>query len=946
MAAAKGSRPKVTAVPELAELWDSAANGDVDPATVSVGSPSLRYWVCSVADDHRWSASVSAIFQATLRGGRGCPFCRGFRASLTNRLDVHYPEVAAQWHRTRNGSTTPSDVVATTHTKYWWKCPAGPDHVWEYPVQLRTERGHGCPFCSNRRFSVTNSVAAKHPKWLYLWHPTRNPLPADQTIANTEQQAWWKCPEGPDHEWDEAPGRIAANSWARGNTGCPCCKGIQPSVTNSVASVPRLLTDWHPTANGCGPDQVVAGTAKRVWWLCATCGHEWQATGSNRLKGDGCPMCQTYARSTLEICLAHELHTVLPDLDLSRDKVVVDGQVLHVDLLLESQRVVVELDGRYFHDGRDEQDTGKGDRLRGAGWHVIRVREEPLELTHPDDVRVPDDAPVKVVADAVIRRLRDLGHLGADVADAYLTEQEPRRLAEAIGEVRRLRPGKRVRLPGTPKGPSRVDRWERRYELLCDFVARERHAGVPAEHVEDGVELGAWVGVQRSRQRRGGLDADRAARLRVLPGWSWDPVADEWEDGFAHLLAFLGRERHLNVPTHHIEADGYPLGSWVRSHRRRGGGRRTMTAAQRRRLTAVPGWTFATPLETQWDRTCTALEAFAAREGHCRAARDHEEDGVRLEVWCTQQRARYRRGELPEDRAARLAAIPGWSWQPAEDAWDAGYAALQTFAAREGHGRAPKDHREGGYPLGAWVGEQRNRRHDISAERRARLEAIPGWSFDTHADSWERHFAALEAFVGREGHAGVPTGHVEDGLPLGSWVIRHRLEYKNGLVPADRAAPLSALPGWMWDTREARWRDNITALRAFVDREGHAAVPSAHREGDVKLGAWVVALRARRKQGDLSAERQAELEALPGWVWDARDAVWDEGFNSLVRFRARTGHLRVPRDHVEGGYRLGQWVSVQRSWRAAGKLRADRSQRLMALPGWTWGDGPGALTLF
>jgi hypothetical protein len=50
------------------------------------------------------------------------------------------------------------------------------------------------------------------------------------------------------------------------------------------------------------------------------------------------------------------------------------------------------------------------------------------------------------------------------------------------------------------------------------------------------------------------------------------------------------REGHPKVPAEHREADGYPLGSWARSHRRPGGGRRTITADQRARLKALPGW--------------------------------------------------------------------------------------------------------------------------------------------------------------------------------------------------------------------------------------------------------------------------------------------------------------------------------------------------------------------
>jgi hypothetical protein len=39
---------------------------------------------------------------------------------------------------------------------------------------------------------------------------------------------------------------------------------------------------------------------------------------------------------------------------------------------------------------------------------------------------------------------------------------------------------------------------------------------------------------------------------------------------------------------------------------------------------------------------------------------------------------------------------------------------------------------------------------------------------------------------------------------------------------------------------------------------------------------------------------------------------WKRGFAALSKFRAREGHCCPSRHHVEGGYELGQWVSVQR----------------------------------
>ena len=63
--------------------------------------------------------------------------------------------------------------------------------------------------------------------------------------------------------------------------------------------------------------------------------------------------------------------------------------------------------------------------------------------------------------------------------------------------------------------------------------------------------------------------------------------------------------------------------------------------------------------------------------------------------------------------------------------------------------------------------------------------------------------------------------------------------------------------------------------------------------------------------------------------------MWEEGFSHLKQFSDRQKHCRVTMDYrTEDGYRLGQWVKVQR--KTKDKMDLDRRQRLEALPGWIW----------
>ncbi len=82
----------------------------------------------------------------------------------------------------------------------------------------------------------------------------------------------------------------------------------------------------------------------------------------------------------------------------------------------------------------------------------------------------------------------------------------------------------------------------------------------------------------------------------------------------------------------------------------------------------------------------------------------------------------------------------------------------------------------------------------------------------------------------------------------------------------------------------------------------------------------------------MSPERRQRLDTL-GFVWDVLTPQWEERFRFLEIFHQREGHYRVPERHREQGYRLGQWVGVQRTYKDA--LTPERRQRLDTL-GFVW----------
>lgn len=399
------------------------------------------------------------------------------------------------------------------------------------------------------------------------------------------------------------------------------------------------------------------------------------------------------------------------------------------------------------------------------------------------------------------------------------------------------------------------DTWRQNYDALKKFVERAGHARVPKRHSESGLNLGNWLAVQRGNREK--MAPARRAALEDLLGWSWDPFRDLWESNFAALAEFTEREGHTRVPDSY-RVDGRLLGRWVTFQRM---SRDKLTAEQQQRLSGLQGWSWDVRAD-RWHRKFTLLQQFQRREGRALVPLRHVEAGEKLGSWVREQRSN--RDTLSAERRALLESVAGWVWDTNEEAWEGGYRALVEFVDREGHARVRKPHVEGGVKLGQWVGEQRSNQDTMHPKRKTRLEALPGWSWNTVVDSWMEHLELLHVFAAKEGHSNVPVGYSANGMKLGQWTRIRRREQKT-LTP-QRHAELEAVPGWFWGTKsDYTWNSMYELLVKFVAREGHVRVPGTHVEDGVKLGVWVGGQRRMGARAALSGERRSLLESLPGW---------------------------------------------------------------------------------
>lgn len=276
-----------TLYPHLAAQWDPEKNGELTPTQVLPGSHRMVWWVCDKG--HRWRAQVKSRVS-----GCGCPVCANRAVEPENNdLATLFPDLAAQWHPTKNGPLTPRNVTPGTSRRVWWQCEKG--HAWQAAVSSRSREGTGCPICAGRQVVAgENDLQTYFPEIAAQWHPTKNGHLTPQSLsAYANRKVWWLCPLG--HEY-----QAMVSARTRNNTGCPYCAGkkVLPGFNDLATRDPQVAAQWHPILNGAlTPVMVTAGSRRKVWWQCEL-GHVWKTVVHARTGGkkSGCPVCAGLVR--------------------------------------------------------------------------------------------------------------------------------------------------------------------------------------------------------------------------------------------------------------------------------------------------------------------------------------------------------------------------------------------------------------------------------------------------------------------------------------------------------------------------------------------------------------------------------------------------------------------------------------------------------------------------
>ncbi|MFD0360080.1 zinc-ribbon domain-containing protein [Nocardia sp. GCM10030253] len=270
---------------------------DLNPRVTNVAI----WWLCGDCG-HEWQTK-----DPRRAGCRPCAAKRRIVGIVTpergrSLADLH-PDLARQWHPTKNGNQLPAAVTPRSSKPVWWLCEQC-GNEWKRSPGVRVSKGSGCRKCSSKvvmrqrmQPALERSLAATHPHLLKEWHPSKNvDIDPSKIGEGSAHRVYWLCSTC-GNEWP-------AMVWTRAKNGHGCKRCASRAMGaarravregNSLAELhPDFAAQWHPDRNRAAtPATINAGTHTNYWWLCASCGYEWSAKPGNRIRSTYlCPICK------------------------------------------------------------------------------------------------------------------------------------------------------------------------------------------------------------------------------------------------------------------------------------------------------------------------------------------------------------------------------------------------------------------------------------------------------------------------------------------------------------------------------------------------------------------------------------------------------------------------------------------------------------------------------
>lgn len=319
-------------------------------------------WVCEDC-----GSTYSATPANRIANKSGCPYCDKKMVIVgVNDLATTHSEIA----KMLVDSSLATKISSGSNKRAMFRCGIC-DMEFESAIVNMVKSKNNCPYCSGR-YAIPGKTD------LATVNPELSAQMVDQELSheilpNSGREVEWLCPDCGQTWWDFPYHRSIG-------IGCPVCanKKVVAGFNDIATTHPDVAIEL---LDGSLANNIVAGSGKRVSWICKD-GHVWETTPYHRCyEGTGCPIC---ARNNYSSKAENEIYDFVCSA-IGEDNVVKnDREVLHgneLDVYIPSKSLAIEYNGVYWH----TEEMGKANSYHADKFHACEEAGIQLIQIFEDD---------------------------------------------------------------------------------------------------------------------------------------------------------------------------------------------------------------------------------------------------------------------------------------------------------------------------------------------------------------------------------------------------------------------------------------------------------------------------------------------------------------------------------------------------------------------------------
>lgn len=426
--------------------------------------------------------------------------------------------------------------------------------------------------------------------------------------------------------------------------------------------------------------------------------------------------------------------------------------------------------------------------------------------------------------------------------------------------------------------------WDLMFKAAKEYYEENGNLNVPKRYVtEQGFSLGSWLNTQRlvrTGKSMGILTGEQIKKLDSI-GMRWESVRDlAWERHYDAAKKYYKEHGNLLVPSTDDKYCGVVLGKWIaqiRSYKKSNIQSDYLTSERIEALDAI-GMVWEV-YDYLWEKNYQAALNYYRAHGDLDVPSYYvTEDGLRLGAWIYSVRGsrnnqNSKRAKLSNEQIKKLNSI-GFKWEKKHtDTWEKSYEAACEYKRRYGSLDIPVAYvTDDGCKLGRWIRRQRDKKEELSAVRREKLDVI-GMVWDMNP--WEGKMRLVEQYYAEHGDVNIPADYVVEGIWISRWlaeqIARYNGKAKNGkTLTSEQEKRLENLGIRKNVSRsDIAWEEQYEEAKRFYEENGNLIVSQKYIGSNGKnLGIWVQRQRTYCRDGRLKAEQIEKLDAI-GMVWVA-----------------------------------------------------------------------------